>query len=260
MTQESTLLFAQQTKRSLSAKSYAMLTYLSFGYWFLKCPTSLQFQHVTLEQYQVFDWLLLLFLLPLSLIFFLPLMTYNDSLDNFPELLLLKSSPRTRSRIFSKVNPSDPAELVTTVIVPDQLSGKDNSSSKAWTSSSNLMLTNISLAKIEFVLLMYSVTELANPQFAFSTNWNLYHRIFNSEPPIFCHLKWLNKILGTTNFKSWQSFFFCTTQNHSPTDLVAVPTALALRTTTVAGHRCCEVDLGASSLHRCETLSLGTLL
>jgi len=32
------------------------------------------------------------------------------------------------------------------------------------------------------------------------------------------------------------------------------------RTTTVAGHRCCEADLGASSLHRCETLSLGTLL
>jgi len=52
----------------------------------------------------------------------------------------------------------------------------------------------------------------------------------------------------------------CTTQNHSPTDLVAVLTALALCTTTVAAHRCCEADLGASSLHRCETLSLGTLL
>ena len=113
-----------------------------------------------------------------------------------------------RSRIFSKVNPSDPAKLVTTVTIPDQLSGKDNSSSKVWTSSLNLMPTDISLAKIEFVLLMCSVTEIANPQFAFSTNWNLYHRIFNSELSFFCHLKWLNEILGTTNFRSWQSLFF----------------------------------------------------
>ena len=188
MTQESTLLSAQQTKRSSSAKSYAMLTYLSFGHWFLKCPTSLQFQHVTLEQSRVFDWLLLLFLVPLSLIFFLPLMTYSDSLDNSPELLLLTSSPRTRSRIFSKVNPSDPAELVTTLTVLDQLSGKDNSSSKTWTSSSNLMPTDISLAKIEFVLWMCSVTELANPQFAFSTNWNLYHWIFQFRPSYLCLL------------------------------------------------------------------------
>jgi len=123
------------------------------------------------------------------------------------------------------------------------------------------MPTDVSLAKI---ILMCSVTELANPQFAFSTNWNLYHQIFNSEPPFFCHLKWLDEILGTTNFRSWQFFYFflnqehknCTTQNHSPTDLVAVPTALVLRTTTIAGHRCCEADLGDSSLHRCETLSL----
>jgi len=52
----------------------------------------------------------------------------------------------------------------------------------------------------------------------------------------------------------------CTTQNHSPTDLVAVPTELALRTTTVAGYYCCEADLGASSLHHYETLSLRTPL
>ena len=83
MTLESTLLSTQQTKKSSSAKSFAMLTYLSLGHWFLKCPTSLQFQHVTLEQSRVFDWLLL-FLLPLSLIFLLPLMTYNNSLDNSP--------------------------------------------------------------------------------------------------------------------------------------------------------------------------------
>ena len=161
MTQESTLLSAQQTKRSSSVKSFAMLTYLSFEHWFLKCPTSLQFQHVTLEQSRVFDWLLLLFLLPLSLIFFLPMMTYRDSLDNSPELLLRTSSPRMRSRIFSKVNPSDPAKLVIVVTVPDQLSGKDNNNSKAWTSSSNLMPTDISLAKIEFILLMCLVTELS---------------------------------------------------------------------------------------------------
>jgi len=42
--------------------------------------------------------------------------------------------------------------------------------------------------------------------------------------------------------------------------LVAIPTALALRTTTVASHRRREADMGASSLHRRETLSLGTLL
>jgi len=63
MTQESTLLSAQQTKSSLSTKSFAMLTYLSFGHWFLKCPTSLEFQHVTLEQSRVFDWLLPSFVL-----------------------------------------------------------------------------------------------------------------------------------------------------------------------------------------------------
>ena len=198
----------------------------------LKCPTFLQFQHVTLEQSQVFDWLLLLFLLPLSLIFLLPLLTYSDSLHNFPKLFLQTSSPRMRSWIFSKVNPSDPAELITVVTILDQLSGKNNSNSKAWTSSSNLMPTDVSLAKI---ILMCSVTELANPQFAFSTNWILYHRIFNSELPVFCHVKRLVEILGTTNFRSWQSFFFlnkdhknCTTQNQSP---IAVPNALALRRT-----------------------------
>ena len=150
MTQESTLLSAQQTKRSSSTKSSAMLTYLSFGHWFLKCPTSFQFQHVTLDQSWVFDWLLLLFLLPLSLIFLLPLMTYSDSLDNSSELLHRTSSPRMRSQIFSKVNPSDLAELVTVVTVPDQLSDKDNSNSKDWTSSLNLMPTDVSLAKIEY--------------------------------------------------------------------------------------------------------------
>ena len=61
---------------------------------------------------------------------------------------------------------------------------------------------------------------------------------FNLDLPIFCHLKRLVKILSTTNFRSWQSFFFlnqehknCTTQNHSSTDLVTIPTALALRRT-----------------------------
>jgi len=67
------------------------------------------------------------------------------------------------------------------------------------------MPTDISMAKI---ILMCSLTELANPQFAFSINWNLYHQIFNSKLPVFCHLKRLVEILGTTNFKSWQSFFF----------------------------------------------------
>ena len=55
---------------------------------------------------------------------------------------------------------------------------------------------------------MCSVTKLANSQFAFSTNWNLYHQIFNSKLPVFCHLKQLVEILGTTNFRSWQSFFY----------------------------------------------------
>ena len=59
------------------------------------------------------------------------------------------------------MNPSDPTELITAVTIPDQLLGKDNSSSKAWTSSSNLMPTDISLAKIEFILLMCLVTELS---------------------------------------------------------------------------------------------------
>ena len=128
------------------------------------------------------------------------------------------------------------------------------------------MPTDISRAKIEFVLLMCSVTELANPQFAFSTNWNLYHQIFNSELPLFCHLKWLDEILGTTNFRYWQSFFFKsrTQKLHHPKSLTNKPSwsphALALRTTTAAGHRCCEADMGDSSSHRCETLSLGTLL
>ena len=75
---------------------------------------------------------------------------HSDSLDNSPKLILRTSSPRMRSQIFSKVNPSDFAELVTVVTVPDQLSGKDNSTSKAWTSSSNLIATDINVAKIKY--------------------------------------------------------------------------------------------------------------
>ena len=67
------------------------------------------------------------------------------------------------------------------------------------------MPIDVSLTKI---ILMCSVTELANPQFAFSTNWNLYHRIFNSELLVFGHLKQLVEILGIANFRSWQSIFF----------------------------------------------------
>jgi len=72
---------------------------------------------------------------------------------------------------------------------------------------------------------MCSVTELANPQFGFSTNWNLYHRIFNSELPFFCHLKWLDEILGTTNFRSWQYFFLKsrTQKLHHPKSLTNRP-------------------------------------
>ena len=61
---------------------------------------------------------------------------------------------------------------------------------------------------------------------------------FNSELSVFCHLKRLVEILGTTSLRSWQFLFFlnqehknCTTQNHSPTDLVAISTAPALRRT-----------------------------
>jgi len=129
------------------------------------------------------------------------------------------------------------------------------------------MPTDISLAKIEFVLLMCSVTELANPQFAFSTNWNLYHRIFNSELPFFCHLKWLDEILGTTNFRSWQSFFFLKSRPqklHHPKSLTNRPG----RSPHCIGashhhHRWSPLlwsRSGSLSLHRCETLSLGTLL
>ena len=149
MTQESTLLSAQQTKRSSSAKSSAMLTYLSLGHWFLKCPTSFSSNMLHLSNPES---LTNSFFCSCShyLWYFSPLMTYSDSLDNSLELLLWTSSPRMRSRIFSKVNQSDPAELVTAVTVSDQLSGKDNSNSKAWTSSSNLMPTVVSLAKIEY--------------------------------------------------------------------------------------------------------------
>ena len=106
---------------------------------------------------------------------------------------------------------------------------------------------------------------------------------FNSKLPIFCTLKRLVEILNTTNFRSWQSFFLnqeqknCTTQNHSPTDLVAVPTALALRrtgpqlpgrasplfvlhttfgalrTTTVAGHCRRTAVCVVSDQHICRT-------
>ena len=46
--------------------------------------------------------------------------------------------------------------------------------------------------------------ELANPQFAFSTKWNLYLEFFDLELFVFCHLKRLDEILSATNFRSWQ--------------------------------------------------------
>jgi len=85
---------------------------------------------------------------------------------------------------------------------------------------------------------MCSVIELVNPQFAFSTNWNLYHRIFNLELPVFCHLKRLVEILGTINFRSWQSFFKSRPQKlHHPKSLTNRPGRSPHCTSALHHHR-----------------------
>src|SRR6187200_1654458 len=59
------------------------------------------------------------------------------------------SSLSIKFRIISKVIFAPPAELLTAVTVLDQLSGKDDSSSNAWTSSSKQIPTDVNLDKIE---------------------------------------------------------------------------------------------------------------
>nr|GEW83588.1 retrovirus-related Pol polyprotein from transposon TNT 1-94 [Tanacetum cinerariifolium] len=81
-------------------------------------------------------------LLPLSSVF-------RRLLEDSPALRLRISSPRIKSRIPSNDSLALPVELLTTVTVPDQLSGKDDNSSNAWTSTSNLISKDINREIIE---------------------------------------------------------------------------------------------------------------